>query len=94
MDNLNTHDISAFYENLHINEAFALAQQFEFYFTPKSASCLNMIEIEFSTLALLCLNRRIPMIEKLETEMMALIADRIQKRKINWQFSIQDCREK
>ena len=48
LDNLNTHDISAFYENLPADEAFALAQRFEFYFTPKSASWLNMIEIEFS----------------------------------------------
>ena len=95
LDNLNTHDISAFYENLPADEAFAMAQRFEFHFTPKSASWLNMIEIEFSALARLCLNRRIPTIEKLETEVMALIADRTAKRiKINWQFSIQDCRKK
>ena len=60
LDNLNTHDKSAFYENLPADEAFALAQRFEFYYTPKSASWLNMIEIEFSALAPLCLNRRIP----------------------------------
>ena len=95
LDNLNTHDISAFYENLPADEAFALAQRFEFYFTPKSASWLNMIEIEFSALARLCLNRRIPTLEKLESEIMAIIADRTEKRiKINWQFSIEDCREK
>lgn len=95
LDNLNTHDISAFYENLPADEAFALAQRFEFWFTPKAASWLNMIEIEFSALARLCLNRRIPTMEKLESEVMAIIADRRQKGiKINWQFSIQDCREK
>jgi len=95
LDNLNTHDSSAFYENLPADEAFALAQRFEFYFTPKSASWLNMIEIEFSALARLCLNRRLPTIEKLESEVMALIADRTEKRiKINWQFSIQNCRDK
>ena len=95
LDNLNTHDISAFYENLPADEAFALAQRFEFYFTPKAASWLNMIEIEFSALARLCLNRRIPTREKLESEVMALIADRNQKQiKIDWQFSIADCREK
>jgi hypothetical protein len=95
LDNLNTHDISAFYENLPADEAFALAQRFEFYFTPKSASWLNMIEIEFSALARLCLNRRIPTMEKLEAEVMAIIADRNKKQiKINWQFSIADCREK
>jgi len=40
LDNLNTHDISAFYENLPADEAWALAQRFEFFFTPKSASWL------------------------------------------------------
>ena len=95
MDNLNTHDASAFYENLPADDAFALTKRFEFYFTPKSASWLNMIEIEFSALARLCLNRRIPTIEKLESEVMAIIADRTEKRiKINRQFSIEDCRKK
>jgi transposase len=95
LDNLNTHDTSAFYEHLPADEAFALAQRFEFFFTPKSASWLNMIEIEFSALARLCLNRRIPTIEKLESEVMAIIAERQQKQsKINWQFSIENCRDK
>ncbi|NIP32643.1 MAG: IS630 family transposase, partial [Phycisphaerae bacterium] len=90
LDNLNTHDTSAFYENMPADEALALAQRFEFFFTPKSASWLNMIEIEFSALARQCLNRRIPTIEKLESEVMAIIADRNRKRiKINWQFSIE-----
>jgi hypothetical protein len=95
LDNLNTHNASAFYENLPADQAFALAQRFEFFYTPKSASWLNMIEIEFSALARLCLNRRIPTIELLETELMALITERTQKKvKINWQFSIHAAREK
>lgn len=94
-DNLNTHDISAFYENMPADEARALAERFEFYFTPKSASWLNMIEIEFSALTRLCLNQRIPTIEKLEAEVMALITERERKEiKINWQFSIQAARTK
>ena len=94
-DNLNTHDVSAFYENLPADEAFALAERFEFYYTPKSASWLNMIEIEFSALSRQCLNRRIPTIEKLEQEILALVAERTeQKIKIDWQFSIQTAREK
>lgn len=95
LDNLNTHNASAFYENLPADEAFALAQRFEFFYTPKSASWLNMIEIEFSALARLCLQRRIPTRELLESELMALIAERTKKRiKINWQFSIEVCRQK
>lgn len=94
-DNLNTHDVSAFYENLPADEALALAERFEFVFTPKSASWLNMIEIEFSALARLCLNRRIPSFEKLETEILAFFHDRDQKQvKIDWQFSISDARAK
>lgn len=94
-DNLNTHDPSAFYENLPADEAYALAQRFEFYFTPKAASWLNMIEIEFSALARLCLNRRIPTFEQLDTEVSAFFEDRNQKQiKIDWQFSIQAARTK
>lgn len=95
LDNLNTHNLGAFYLHLPADKAFALAQRFEFYYTPKGASWLNMIEIEFSALARLCLNRRIPTLEKLESEVLALIAERREKRiKINWQFSIEVCREK
>jgi hypothetical protein len=94
-DNLNTHDASAFYENLPADEAFALAERFEFYYTPKSASWLNMIEIEFSALSRQCLNRRIPTIEKLEHEILALVAERSERNiKIEWQFSIQSARSK
>ena len=95
LDNLNTHNAGAFYWHLPADEAFALAQRFEFYFTPKSASWLNMIEIEFSALARLCLHRRIPTIEKLASEVLAIIAQRREKCiKINWQFSIEVCRAK
>jgi hypothetical protein len=94
-DNLNTHDISAFYEHLPADEARTLAERFEFYFTPKSASWLNMIEIEFSALTRLCLARRIPTREQLEREVLALVAERKTKQlKISWQFSLQSARTK
>lgn len=94
-DNLNTHNASSFYEHLPADQAFNLAQRFEFHYTPKSASWLNMIEIEFSALARQCLNRRIPDILTLEKQVLALVARRNKKRiKINWQFSIQKARTK
>ena len=94
-DNLNTHNASAFYEHLPAAEAFALAQKIEFHYTPKSASWLNMIEIEFSALARECLHRRIPSQEMLEREVLALIKERAEKKlKINWQFSIKTARVK
>ena len=94
-DNLNTHNASSFYENLPADEAFALAQRFEFHYTPKSASWLNMIEIEFSAIARQCLSRRIPTIESLEKEVLAIIKERNEKKiKIVWQFSIESARNK
>lgn len=94
-DNLNTHNESAFYENLPADQAFALAQRFDFTYTPKSASWLNMIEIEFSALARLCLDRRIPSIHQLEKEVLAIVKERNDKHiKINWQFSIDAARAK
>ena len=94
-DNLNTHNASSFYEHFSAEEAFALAQRFEFYYTPKAASWLNMIEIEFSALARQCLDRRIPSQEKLSEEIQAIINERNQKQiKITWQFSIEKARHK
>lgn len=94
-DNLNTHNASAFYQHLPAEEAFALAQKFEFVYTPKSASWLNMIEIEFSAIARHCLKRRIPTIDVLRNEVLALVRERDAKRiLIDWQFSIQVARNK
>ncbi len=54
-----------------------------------------MIEIEFSAIARQCLKRRIPTQKLLESELLAIIAERTEKRiTINWQFSIEVCRQK
>ena len=95
LDNLNTHNKSAFYEAFPAEEAFRLSQKFEFVYTPKSASWLNMIEIEFSAISRLCLDRRIATKEKLEKEVLQIVKEREEKQiKINWQFSIETAREK
>lgn len=92
-DNLNTHNASALYEYLPADEADALMQRFEFIYTPKSASWLNMIACEFAVLARLCRKRRIPAIELLRTEVLALLDERSRKQiTITWQFSIQAAR--
>jgi hypothetical protein len=94
-DNLNTHVLSAFYETFSAEEAFALAQRFEFYYTPKSGSWLNMIEIEFSALSKQCLNRRLATKEELSKEVLVVVKEREEKAiKINWQFSIASARSK
>lgn len=95
LDNLNTHTPEAFYDHLPADQARALAERFVFYYTPKSASWLNMIEIEFSAVAGLCLNRRIDNIDTLTTEVLSFFRQRSDKQvKINWQFSIENARSK
>jgi uridine phosphorylase len=95
LDNLNTHSTSSFYEVFEAEEAFRLSQKFEFIHTPKSASWLNMIEIEFSAISRLCLDRRIPSKAELEKEVLAIVKERSDKQvKINWQFSLETAREK
>jgi transposase len=95
LDNLNTHNASAFYEHLRAEEAFALAGRFEFHYTPKGASWLNMIECEFSVISRQCLDRRIAAIERLRSEVLALLEERSAKAiKIDWQFSIEAARSK
>jgi len=94
-DNLNTHNLSSLYETFAAEEAFALAQRFEFYYTPKKASWLNMQEIEFSALARQCLNRRIATKAELTREVLSLVKERAEKAiKIEWQFSIASARTK
>jgi hypothetical protein len=94
-DNLNTHNLSSLYETFAAEEAFALSQRFEFYYTPKKASWLNMIEIEFSAIARQCLNRRIATKAELEREVLSLVKEREEKAlKIEWQFSIASARTK
>lgn len=95
LDNLNTHNASSFYEVFSAEEAFALSQKFEFVYTPKKASWLNMIEIEFSAISRLCLNRRIPTKQELEEEVMTIIKEREENEiKIDWQFSVEKARTK
>lgn len=94
-DNLNTHNTSSLYETFVAEEAFALAQRFEFYYTPKKASWLNMQEIEFSAIARQCLHRRIATKVELEREVGVIVKERAAKAiKIEWQFSIASARAK
>jgi hypothetical protein len=94
-DNLNTHNASSFYETFSAEEAFSLSQRFEFFYTPKSGSWLNLIEIEFSALSKQCLNRRIATREMLTQEILTIVKEREEKAiKIDWQFSIKSARKK
>ena len=95
MDNYNTHDASAFYETYPPEEAKRLRDRFEFVFTPKHGSWLNMAEIEFHVLNGQCLNRHIPTMVKVKEEVEAWEKQRNNKNaKINWQFTNEQARIK
>ena len=95
LDNLNTHTPAAFYETFEPEEARRLAERFEFHFTPKHGSWLNMAEIELSVLTRQCLNRRIPEKETLIQEVSAWQQQRNDEVvKVLWQFTTADARIK
>lgn len=94
-DNLNTHSYGSFYENLPAARARELTCRFNFHFTPKHGSWLNMAEIEFSVLARECLSRRIGSMEALEKEALSWCGKRNSKAtKIHWSFTVNTAREK
>ena len=94
-DNLNTHNPSSFYETFSAQEAFELSQRFEFIYTPKKASWLNMVEIELSALSKQCLDRRIGDLSLLANEVYAWSKQRNRKRiTISWQFTKNNARNK
>jgi transposase len=95
LDNLNTHTPSAFYETFEPEEARRLVERFEFHFTPKHGSWLNMAEIELSALVRQCLDRRLPDIETLTDEVQSWQQQRNDEVvKVLWQFSTTDARTK
>ena len=93
MDNLSTHRPGALYEAFPPHQAKALWDRFEFVYTPKHGSWLNVAEIELNVLIRQCLNRRIDCIEVLRREVAVWQAsrDRIQA-KVDWQFTTDDAR--
>ena len=95
MDNFKTHDASAFYETFVPEEAKRLWDRFEFVFTPKHGSWLNMAEIELHVLNGQCLNRHIATMEEIKSEVEAWQNHRNNKTsKINWQFTNDQARIK
>lgn len=95
MDNLNTHIAISFYETFQPEEALRLSNRFEFHYTPKHGSWLNMAEIELGVLIIQCLTGRIQSKEKLVSEVSAWGTNRNAKVvKVSWQFSAEDARIK
>ena len=95
MDNLNTHKPGSLYEAYPPAQAKQLWDRFEFIYTPKHGSWLNMAEIELQVLNGQCLNKRIDTIEKVAQQTSAWeAAQNSQEKKINRQFTTDDARIK
>jgi predicted AAA+ superfamily ATPase len=95
MDNLGTHKPAALYEAFPPQEAKRLWDRYEFVYTPKHGSWLNMAEIEINVLMGQCLNRRIDKIETMKQEVLAWQQDRNNRQStINWQFTTDTARIK
>jgi DDE superfamily endonuclease len=92
---LNTHTPGSFYEVPPPAKAFALAQKFDFHYTPNKGSWLNLAEIELAALATQCRDRRIPDVEALRREVLAW-TDRRNRAgtTVKWRFSQTDARNK
>jgi transposase len=95
MDNLNTHSPSALYEVFKPEEAKRVWDRYQFVYTPKHGSWLNMAEIELNVLNGQCLNRRIDNMQTVIKEVNAWCnARNNMEAKINWQFTTKDARIK
>ena len=94
-DNLNTHKPASLYEAFPPAEARRLVERFEWHYTPKHGSWLDMAESELGVLSSQCLDRRIPDQQVLKEEVEAWEADRNRKHaKADWQFTTADARVK
>jgi hypothetical protein len=95
MDNLNTHNIASLYETLEPQEARRLAKRLDIHYTPKHDNWLNMAEIELSVLKGQHLDRRIPDMLTLQTQVAAWERSRNNRaKKIVWRFATADARIK
>ena len=95
MDNYGTHNPGALYEAYSPEKAKKLWDRFEFVYTPKHGSWLNMAEIELNVLNGQCLKRRIDDIAFVKSEVEAWQDYRNNKdARINWQFTTKKARIK
>jgi len=94
-DNLNIHTKASLYEAFPAAEARRLAERFEFHYTPKHGSWLDLAESELGVLASQCLDRRIAGKPKLIEEIAAWQTYRNKHHtKAQWHFTTNDARIK
>ena len=94
-DNLNIHAKSSLYQAFKAPEARRLVQRFEWVYTPKHGSWLDLAESELAVLSTQCLDRRIPDRHALEREVAAWVKHRNQHHaKADWRFTTETARIK
>ncbi len=94
-DNLNTHKPASLYACFPAAEARRLAQRFEWHYTPKHGSWLNVAEIELSVLSRQCLRQYFSTREELAAAIAAWESSRNHQQKgVNWRFKTEDARIK
>ncbi|WMT79389.1 IS630 family transposase [Bradyrhizobium sp. Ash2021] len=94
-DNLNIHGKGSLYEAFPAAEARRLVERFEWHYTPKHGSWLDLAESELGVLTSQCLDRRIADKQTLVEEIAAWEHDRnANNTKANWQFSTPNARIK
>jgi len=94
-DNLNTHTPASLYEAFEPAEARRIIERFEWHYTPKHGSWLNLAESELAVLSSQCLHRRIPDAATLATEVDAWRMRRnTHNAKANWHFTCANARVK
>jgi DDE superfamily endonuclease len=90
-DNLNTHKPASLYEAFPPAEARRLVERFEWHYSPKHGSWLNMAESELAVLSNQCLDRRIPDQKALSREIAGWEKDRNKHHaKADWQFTTEN----
>jgi len=94
-DNLSTHKPASLYEAFPAPEARRLVERFEWHYTPKHGSWLDMAESELGVLSSQCLDRRIPDKQTLIDEVASWQDARNKNHtKADWQFTTADARVK
>ena len=95
LDNLNTHFRASFEAVMGLEAAAVFLARFEFHYTPKHASWLNMAEIEIGILDRQCISRRMGDEAHLCSEILAWQQRRnLERRRIEWKFSRQEADKK
>lgn len=94
-DNLNTHKPASLYQAFPAAEARRLVERFEWHYTPKHGSWLDLAESELSVLSGQCLDRRIADMQTLVDEVAAWEDTRNKHHtKADWQFTTTNARVK